>query len=47
MLMVFNSVDTSIREDVKLLKEDRFLSKQLDVLGFNLDIRTGLLTEVK
>lgn len=45
--MVFDSVDASIREDVKLLKEDRFLSKELDVLGFNLDIHTGVMTEVK
>jgi carbonic anhydrase len=47
MLMVVFSVDASIREDVKLLREDRFLSKDLDILGYNLDIHTGLLTEVK
>jgi carbonic anhydrase len=46
-MLIFDSVDASIREDVKLLREDRFLSKDLEILGYNLDIHTGLLREVK
>jgi hypothetical protein len=41
------SVDESIKEDVALLKAWPFLGKDTKVFGFNLDIKTGLLTEVK
>ena len=41
------SVDKSVREDVALLKAWPFLGKETKVLGFNLDVKTGLLTEVK
>jgi hypothetical protein len=44
--MVLSSVDESIREDIKLLKDNRFLGKDVEILGYNLDIFTGLLTPV-
>jgi hypothetical protein len=40
-------VDESVREDVVLLKAWPFLAKDTKVLGYNLDVKTGLLTEVK
>jgi carbonic anhydrase len=40
-------VDESVREDVALLKAWPFLGKNTKVLGYNLDVKTGLLTEVK
>jgi len=40
-------VDASVREDVALLKASPFLSKDTEILGYNLDVETGLLTEVK
>jgi len=42
-----DSVDESVREDVALLKAWPFLGKDTKVLGYNLDVKTGLLTEVK
>lgn len=47
MLTVRRSVDESIREDLKVLRESPYLSKDLNILGYSLDIHTGLLTEVK
>ena len=41
------SVDQSIKDDVALLKAWPFLGKDTKVLGFNLDVKTGLLTVVK
>jgi hypothetical protein len=41
-----DSVDESVREDIKLLKEDKFLGKDVEVWGYNLDIFTGLLRPV-
>jgi len=40
-------VDESVREDVELLRSSPFISKNTNILGFNLDIKTGLLAEVK
>ena len=41
------SVDASVREDVAFLKGQQFLSKETEIVGYNLDVKTGLLTEVK
>jgi hypothetical protein len=40
-------VDESVREDVALLKAWPFLGQNTKVLGYSLDVKTGLLTEVK
>ncbi|OCL10080.1 carbonic anhydrase [Glonium stellatum] len=40
-------VDESVREDIALLKASPLLSKDLTILGYSLDIHTGLLAEVQ
>ncbi|KAF2812087.1 carbonic anhydrase [Mytilinidion resinicola] len=40
-------VDESIRQDIALLRASPLISKTVTIVGFNLDILTGQLTEVK
>ncbi|KAF2429277.1 carbonic anhydrase [Tothia fuscella] len=40
-------LEYSIKEDLNILRESPYLSTDLNILGYNLDIHTGLLTEVK
>jgi hypothetical protein len=39
-------VDDSIRHDVELIKQSPFLKKDLHVVGYVLDVDSGLLREV-
>jgi hypothetical protein len=40
-------MEGSVLEDIKLLKSAPLLSDEIEVLGFVLDLETGLLSEVK
>ncbi|OCK74953.1 carbonic anhydrase [Lepidopterella palustris CBS 459.81] len=40
-------VDESIREDVAFLRKSPLLSRDLDILGYSLDMHSGRLTEVE
>jgi carbonic anhydrase len=41
------SPEISLKEDLATLRASPFLGKDVNILGFKLDIETGLLTEVK
>jgi carbonic anhydrase len=47
MLTSYTSPEISLKEDLATLRSSPLLAKDVNILGFKLDIHTGLLTEVK
>ena len=41
------SLEQSVKDDIKVLRENKFVRKEIDVRGFFYDIEDGKMHEVK
>ena len=47
VLMRLCSLEQSVKDDIKVLRENKFVRKEIDVRGFVYDIEDGKMHEVK
>ena len=47
VLMRLGSLEQSVKDDIKVLRENKFVRKEIDVRGFVYDIEDGKMQEVK